>query len=80
MNKNPIDWDDLAYENNFSNDKQMLIHFHHVLKMSQVTIGKKLGIHGSSVGKRMKFLNVNLIPIPPERSVVSSPRLPKKGV
>jgi hypothetical protein len=75
----PVDWDDLAYENNFTNDKLMLTHFHHTLKMSQDKIGLKLNLCGATIGKRMKKLGIKVIYIPSNLPSYS-PRLPKKGV
>ena len=76
---NPLDWDDLAFNNNFSNDKQMLIHFHHVLNLTLDAIGLRLNMHSASVRKRMKLLNIKVIP-PSAKGRISCPRQYSKGV
>ena len=75
----PLDWDDLAFNNNFSNDKQMLTHYHHVLNLTLDAIGLRLNMHSGSVRKRMKLLNIQVIP-PPAKDRISYPRQYSKGV
>ena len=52
-----VDWEDLAFDHGFSNDKEMLNAWYDKL-MTQDEIGAKLGLHGSTIGKRMKVLGL----------------------
>lgn len=75
-----IDWQELAWDHGFKgDDKAMLSHFSHTLRLSQVKIGLKLNLCSATIGKRMKLLNIEIIRVPSNQESYS-PRLPKKGI
>ena len=71
-----LDWEDIAWNHNFKgDDKAMLTYFHHTKSLSQEKIGTLLNVAASTIGKRLKLLNILIIK--PLRNYPSSnPRLP----
>lgn len=50
-----IDWEDLAYDHGFNDDKVMLEEFYNTKQMSQEVIGSILGVCAKKVGDQMKL-------------------------
>jgi hypothetical protein len=69
-----IDWENVAWEHGFKDDREMFIQFHHVEQLSQTNIGLRIKVCARTVGVRMKQLGVEVRKI--KSHGPRSPRLP----
>lgn len=69
-----IDWDDVAHDNGFASDRDMLIHWHHVERLSQEAMGRRIGVCAGTIGSRMKKIGVEVRRVSTQG--IQGPRLP----
>jgi hypothetical protein len=77
MGTEAVDWEELAWEKGFKgNVKQMLTKLHYEDRLSLEKMGRVLGLCGSTVGKHMKKMKLEVIKTPSNLPSYT-PRLPK---
>ena len=72
-----IDWEDLAYDQGFNDDKAMLEEFYTNRKMSQQVVGLVLGICAKKVGDQMKIHQIPVRKAGTKPGELRGPRVPK---
>lgn len=72
-----IDWEDLSYENGFTDDKTMLEEWYNCEQMTQEAIGRKLGICAKRVGEQMRLYGISVRKHGTKPGELRGPRLPR---